>query len=202
MNRSLIFQIGILMIILFIGYFTFLYLNKNSDSKLVQESTSNKIDKSLIKNKILEKSQEASTILELYYKSNDEKGNIYQIKSESGSIDDANENILILTNVTAEILVFNYGTFFIESDKAKYNKLSLDTHFFNNVNLLYFNHIIKSEDLFLKYIDKEIKISNNVKYKNKENFLEADEVDLDLVSKTSKIYMKNKNQKVKAIIRN
>tara|TARA_B100001564_G_scaffold354248_1_gene364515 strand:- start:594 stop:1166 length:573 start_codon:yes stop_codon:yes gene_type:complete len=190
------------MIILFIGYFTFLYLNKNSDSKLVQESTSNKIDKSLIKNKILEKSQEASTILELYYKSNDEKGNIYQIKSESGSIDDANENILILTNVTAEILVFNYGTFFIESDKAKYNKLSLDTHFFNNVNLLYFNHIIKSEDLFLKYIDKEIKISNNVKYKNKENFLEADEVDLDLVSKTSKIYMKNKNQKVKAIIRN
>ena len=202
MNRSLIFQIGILMIILIIGYFTFSYLNKNNDSKLVENSISNEVNEAQLKNNLLEKSQQTNTILELSYKSSDEKGNIYQINSESGSIDDANENILILENVTAKILVFNYGTFFIESDMAKYNKLSLDTHFFDNVNLLYLNHIIKSEDLFLKYIDKEIKISNNVKYKNEENFLEADEVDLDLVTKTSKIYMNDKNQKVKAIIKN
>ena len=203
MNRSLIFQIGILMIILIIGYFTFSYLSQNNDSKLVEKSLlNNKVDETLLKNKLLEKSKEASKILELSYKSSDEKGNIYEINSESGSIDDVNENILILENVTAKILVFNYGTFFIESKKAKYNKLSLDTHFFNNVNLLYLNHIIKSEDLFLKYIDKEIKISNNVKYKNDESFLEADEIDLDLVAKTSKIYMNDKNQKVKAIIKN
>ena len=202
MNRSLIFQIGILMIILIIGYFTFSYLNKNNDSKLVENSISNEVNEAQLKNNLLEKSQQTNTILELSYKSSDEKGNIYQINSESGSIDDANENILILENVTAKILVFNYGSFLIESDKAKYNKLSLDTHFFDNVNLLYLNHIIKSEDLFLKYGDKEIKISNNVKYKHEENFLEADEVDLDLVSKISKIYMNDKNKKIKAIIKN
>ena len=202
MNRSLIFQIGILMIILIIGYFTFLYLSKNNDNKLVEKSIPKKIDETQLKNNLLEKSQETNKILELSYKSSDEKGNTYQINSESGSMDDVNENVLILENVTAKILVFNYGTFFIESDMAKYNKLSLDTHFFDNVNLLYLNHIIKSEDLYLKYIDKEIKISNNVKYKNEENFLEADEVDLDLVTKTSKIYMNDKNQKVKAIIKN
>ncbi len=202
MNRSIVFQIGILMIILIIGFFTFSYLNKNNSSKLVENSTSNEVNEAQLKNKLLEESQQTNTILELSYKSSDEKGNIYQINSETGSIDDANENILILENVTAKILVFNYGTFLIESDKAKYNKLSLDTHFFDNVNLLYLNHIIKSEDLFLKYGDKEVKISNNVKYKNEENFLEADEVDLDLVSKISKIYMNDKNQKVKAIIRN
>ena len=78
----------------------------------------------------------------------------------------------------------------------------LNTHFFNNVNLKYLNHIIKSEDLFLKYMDKEIKILNSVKYKNNENLLEADKVDLDLASKTSKIYMKDKNKKVKAVIKN
>ncbi len=202
MNRSLTFQIGILMIILIIGYFTFSYLNKNNDSKLVENSISNEVNETQLKNNLLEKSQQTNTILELSYKSSDEKGNIYQINSESGSIDDANENILILENVTAKILVFNYGTFLIESDKAKYNKLSLDTHFFDNVNLLYLNHIIKSEDLFLKYGDKEVKISNNVKYRNEENFLEADEVDLDLVSKISKIYMNDKNKKIKAIIKN
>ena len=190
------------MIILIIGYFTFLYLNKNNDNKLVEKSISNKVDETRLKNNLLEKSQETSKILELSYKSSDEKGNTYQINSETGSMDDVNENVLILENVTAKILVFNYGTFFIESDMAKYNKLSLDTHFFDNVNLLYLNHIIKSEDLFLKYIDKEIKVSNNVKYKNKENFLEADEVYLDLVTKTSKIYMNDKDRKVKAIIKN
>ncbi len=202
MNRSLIFQIGILMIILIIGYFTFLYLSRNNDNKLVEKSIPKKVDETHLKNNLLEKSQETNKILELSYKSSDEKGNTYQINSESGSMDDVNENVLILENVTAKILVFNYGTFFIESDMAKYNKLSLDTHFFDNVNLLYLNHIIKSEDLYLKYIDKEIKISNNVKYENEENFLEADEVDLDLVTKTSKIYMNDKNQKVKAIIKN
>ena len=202
MNRSLIFQIGILTIILIIGYFTFSYLNKNNASKLIENSISNELNVAQLKDKLLEKSQQTNTILELSYKSSDEKGNIYQINSESGSIDDANENILILENVTAKILVFNYGSFLIESDKAKYNKLSLDTHFFDNVNLLYLNHIIKSEDLFLKYGDKEIKISNNVKYKHEENFLEADEVDLDLVSKISKIYMNDKNKKIKAIIKN
>ena len=190
------------MIILIIGYFTFLYLNKNNDNKLVEKSIPKKVDETQLKNNLSEKSQETNKILELSYKSSDEKGNTYKINSESGYMDDVNENVLILENVTAKILVFNYGTFFIESDMAKYNKLSLDTHFFDNVNLLYLNHIIKSEDLYLKYIDKEIKISNNVKYENEENFLEADEVDLDLVTKTSKIYMNDKNQKVKAIIKN
>ena len=80
--------------------------------------------------------------------------------------------------------------------------MTLDTHFFNNVNLNYLNHVVESEDLFLKYMDKEIKILNSVKYKNNENLLEADKVDLDLASKTSKIYMKDKNKKVKAIIKN
>ena len=190
------------MVILIIGYFTFLYLNKDNGRKLVEKSILNEVDEARLKKNVLERSQDTNTILEISYKSSDEKGNIYQINSDSGFVDDTNENVLILENVTAEILVYNYGTFFIESDKAKYNKLSLDTHFFDNVNLLYLNHAIKSQDLFLKYGDKEIKISNNVKYTNEENFLEADEVNLDLISKTSKIYMNNKNQKVKAIIKN
>ena len=79
--------------------------------------------------------------------------------------------------------------------------MTLDTHFFNNVNLNYFNHVVESEDL-LKYMDKEINILNSVKYKNNENLLEADKVDLDLASKTSKIYMMDKNKKVKAVIKN
>ena len=202
MNKSLIFQIGILTIILIIGYLTFYYLSENNKEKFIKETISKEENEINFNSNLIEKPQETNKILDLAYKSSDEKGNIYEINSVSGSIDDSDGNILTLEDVTAKILVFNYGTFLIESDTAKYNKLTLDTHFFNNVNLLYLDHVIKSEDLFLKYINKEVKISNNVKYNNNKNYLEADEVYLDLVTKTSKIYMKDKSQKVKAIIKN
>ena len=202
MNRSLIVQISILGMILVISYFAFTYINKNSNDDLIGNSIQKKENQIISKVKVDNDDTETNKIIDLSYKSNDEKGNIYQINSTSGSISGADENILILENVNAEISIFNYGTFFIKSDKAKYNRLTLDTHFFNNVNLNYFNHVVESEDLFLKYMDKEIKILNSVKYKNNENLLEADKVDLDLASKTSKIYMKDKNKKVKAVIKN
>ena len=110
----------------------------------------------------------------------------------------------IITIGILSILTYktDYGIFLVESNNATYNKLTLDTHFSGDVNLHYLDHIIKSEDLFLKYLNKEVKISNNVKYNSNNNLLEADEIYLDLVSRTSKIYMKDKTQKVKAIIKN
>ena len=202
MSRSLVIQIGIFGLILLISYFVFLYLNRDPVNFSFKSYPEKKNEQFKNIGELQENEIGTNKILDLSYKSRDEKGNIYEINSISGSISDDDENVLILENVSAEILIFNYGTFFINSNEAKYNKLNLNTHFFNNVNLKYLNHIIKSEDLFLKYMDKEIKILNNVKYNNNENLLEADKIDLDLVSKKSKIYMNSKNQKVKAVIKN
>ena len=201
MSRSLLIQIGILTLIVFIGYLTFLYLNKNEFSKSVDSTELKKIQETQI-NEQIANSQISNQILDIAYKSSDDRGNIYEINSVSGKIEDKNENVLILEDVKAKIIIKNYSTFSIKSGKAKYNKLNLNTHFFSNVNLYYLNHSIKSEDLFLKYIDKEIKISNNVVYKNQNNRLEADEIDLDMITKTSKIYMKDEKNKVKAFIKN
>jgi len=201
MRRSLFIQIGILTLIVFIGYLTFLYLNKNEFSKSVDSSELETI-KETQTNEQIANSQISNQILDIAYKSSDDRGNIYEINSVSGKIEDKNENVLILEDVTAKIIIKNYSTFLIKSGKAKYNKLNLNTHFFSNVNLYYLNHSIKSEDLFLKYIDKEIKISNNVVYKNQNNRLKADEIDLDMITKTSKIYMKDEKNKVKAFIKN
>lgn len=201
MRRSLFIQIGILTLIVFIGYLTFLYLNKNEFSKSVDSKELETIKETQI-NEQIANSQITNQILDIAYKSSDDRGNIYEINSVSGKIEDKNENVLILEDVTAKIIIKNYSTFLIKSGKAKYNKLNLNTHFFSNVNLYYLNHSIKSEDLFLKYIDKEIKISNNVVYKNQNNRLKADEIDLDMITKTSKIYMKDEKNKVKAFIKN
>ena len=201
MSRSVIIQIGILILIVLISYLTFLYLNKNEISKSVDSTELKTIKKTQI-NEHIANSQISNKILDLAYKSSDDRGNIYEINSVYGSIEDKNENVLLLEDVTAKIVIKNYGTFLIESGKAKYNKVNLNTHFFSNVNLYYLNHSIKSEDLFLKYIDKKIKISNNVVYINQNNQLKADEIDLDMVTKTSKIYMNDEKDKVKAFIKN
>ena len=98
--------------------------------------------------------------------------------------------------------ILNKGIILINSKNAKYNKLSLNTHFYEDVSLIYEDHNIKSDDLFLKYTDKEVVISNNVSYKHKSNNLMADVINMDLISKISKIYMTEKGEKVKAVIKN
>ena len=51
--------------------------------------------------------------------------------------------------------------------------------------------------LFMNYVDKNINIKNNVVYKGYNNKLYADMVEIDLVTKFSKIYMLDKEKKVK-----
>ena len=76
-------------------------------------------------------------------------------------------------------------------------KLTLDTYFYDNVRLKYDGHSIDSDELFMNYIDKNINIKNNVHYKGYNNKLYADIVEIDLVTKFSKIYMLDKQKKLK-----
>ena len=117
--------------------FTFSYLNREDYENLNMDQQSNQIK---LNENVNEINNDTNKILDLSYKSSDEKGNIYEIDSISGTIDEKNKNILFLDTVTAKISIFNYGTFLISSNNARYDKLSLDTHFFGAVNLLYLDH--------------------------------------------------------------
>ena len=201
MTRSHFIQFGIIVLIILLIYFTYSYINKSrKDSNIVEKTELNKfVEKKIIKN---EETLDKNVISELTYKSLDDNGNIYEINSDSGSIQENDKSTLLLKNVEAKILVYGHGNVYIFSDNALYNKVSLDTHFYENVNLIYQDHDIKSDDLFLKYSDKKVKISNNVYYESENSKLIADEVTMNLLNKISKIYMTNKNKKVKAIINN
>ena len=129
MSRSLLIQIGILTLIVIISYLLFRILIKNEISKSVDSTELKTIKKTQINGQIA-KSQTSNKILDLAYKSSDDKGNIYEINSVSGSIEDKNENVLLLEDVTAKIIIKNYGTFLIESGKAKYNKVNIKYTFF------------------------------------------------------------------------
>ena len=201
MTRSHFIQFSIMVLIILLIYFTYNYINKSGrDLNIVEKTESNKlVEKKISKN---EETLDKNVISELTYKSLDDSGNVYEINSDSGTIQENDKSTLLLKNVKANILVYGYGTVYIFSDNALYNKVSLDTHFYENVNLIYQDHDIKSDDLFLEYSDKKVKISNNVYYESENSKLIADEVTMNLLNKVSKIYMTNKNKKVKAIINN
>ena len=54
-----------------------------------------------------------------------------------------------------------------------------------------------SDKIFLNYLDKKVKITENVIYTGNKNKLSADVVDIDLITKISKIYMVEDKKKVK-----
>ena len=182
-SKSLI-QSGIVLlisIILLVNYLIF--FNKNEDSVKINEA---EIDNN-VENKILE----------LKYNALDADGNSYIIESNAGKVSDKEKNVLILEQVTGIIKIQNSGDIIILSDFANYNKTTLDTYFYDNVRLKYDGHSIDSDELFMNYIDKNINIRNNVRYKGLNNKLYADIVEIDLVTKFSKIYMLDKQKKVK-----
>ena len=198
MVKSQIIQIGIIITIFIVIFSTYKYLSKTkNNSNIIKKSETNILTAEKNDEKF-----EKNIISELSYKSLDDNGNLYEINSASGTIQGEDENSLLLQTVEAKIVIINYGTVYILSDNALYNKVSLDTHFYKNVNLKYHYHDIKSDDLFLRYSEKKVKISNNVHYKNQDSELMADEIKMNLLTKVSKIYMTNKKKKVKAIINN
>ena len=194
MNKPLLIQTGILsliIIIIFFSYRFFLYEEKKKEENLL-----NKIDENIIKKK------DTNIIQDLNYNSTDENGNIYKIFSETGIIDKEDINILYLKKVRAIIKIKNSGVVNLYSDFAKYNKSNLDTHFYENVELKFKNHNLTSSNVYLNYIKKKIKISDNINYYDKDNKMTADVIEYDLLTKTSKIYMLDQNNKIKGLVKN
>ena len=182
-SKSLI-QSGIVLIISLIFLVTYLlFFNKNEDLVKIKEAEiDNKVD---------------NKILDLKYNAIDEDGNSYVIESAAGKVSEKEKNLLILEKVTGVIKIKNSEDIIILSDFANYNKTTLDTYFYDNVRLTYDGHSIDSNELFMNYIDKNINIKDNVRYKGLNNKLYADIVEIDLVTKFSKIYMLDKQKKVK-----
>ena len=182
-SKSLI-QSGIFLVILVILLVIYsIFFNKNEDLVKINEAEiDNKVD---------------NKILDLKYNAIDEDGNSYVIESAAGKVSEKEKNLLILEKVTGVIKIKNSEDIIILSDFANYNKTTLDTYFYDNVRLTYDGHSIDSNELFMNYIDKNINIKDNVRYKGLNNKLYADIVEIDLVTKFSKIYMLDKQKKVK-----
>ena len=196
MSKSTLYQtliLAFIMLIIIFTYYSFFY--KKNNQSFTELDNQNLKDQKL-------NNETSSKIDDIYYISKDEKGNSYEITAMTGELDTQNLNIIKLKNVKAIVLIKNSGTINISSKNALYNRDNLNTYFYEDVNLNFNDHIMTSEIVDMNYIEKNIKISENVSYKNSKNFLKTDIIEIDMLTRISKIYMKNKTDKIKGLIIN
>ena len=139
-----------------------------------------------------------SNIIEnVSYTSKDTQGNEYIINASKGEIDYSNSNILYLTNVYAIIKLKNSEKITISSKYGKYNSDNYDTIFSKNVIIKYLDNKITGEYLDFSLERNLMIISKKVTYNNSNNTLKADVIEMNLKTKDTKIFMYEKEKKVK-----
>ena len=191
MTKKIAFQLSLFLILLFViffFYYEYFFLKKEKENLNITN-----------KNQNIETIQSENNLIgKLEYLSIDKNGNRYLITSEFGEISNVDNNIMLMTNVMARIDLFKKDTIYLSSNSAKYNTLNFDTNFYKNVTLKYIGHDISSENLDLFFKKNFVWIYNNVIYKDSTNKLIADKIEIDLITKDSKIFMLD-NKKLKII---
>lgn len=138
----------------------------------------------------------SNVIKNVNYSSKDRNGNEYIIIAEEGEIDLRNKDIIYLKNIKSLIKLFNSGKITINSKFGKYNVLSYDTIFNENVYITYKDIEIYGDYLEFSIQNNLMRISKNVILVNPSNILKADGIDMDIQTKDIKIYMNEENKKV------
>ena len=123
--------------------------------------------------------------------------NSYTITAEFAEINQANPDLMVLINVKGKFFMKNSDIIEITSKKANYNSVNYNTNFYQDVLVIFEGHQINSDNLDL-FFDKNLgTIYNNKVYKNTNTTLIADKIDIDLITKDSKIYMIDETKKIK-----
>ena len=191
MKKKIFLQLFLFLIILITIIFFFkTYFVNNSENNLPTSNLNQNIDIKKIENNLIEN---------IEYISNDENGNEYIIKAKFGSLNIKQPELILLKKVTATINLNNSEPIKIYSEYANYNNITYNTNFYQNVLVTLEEQRITSDKLDLDYEKSSALISNNVIYKNLNTRIDADMVKIDLITKNSKIFMKDKSKKVKII---
>ena len=178
MKKSLIVQLILFFFIIIISLIVYLNYFKENDKDSKNIIHNNKIDKNLDDN----------IIENIVYESSDNKNRTYIIKAETGIIDESDSEMISMKNVNAKIILKNGNIIYISSLEASYNILSYETLFKRNVELNFLEHKVTSDNLDLLFDDNILTAYNNLLYKNSNLSINADKIEIDMITKNSKIF--------------
>ena len=167
-----------LIILIFFG----VYLNY---FKKVNEIDNLKVEK--------ENFNKENSLINITYESIDATGKKYIINADSGKFDEQKPDLIFMTDVNAKIILLDGSIIYINSLNAEYNTVNYDTKFQNNIKLNFLEHNIFCNNLNIFFKDNLLEAYNDLTYKNLEIIMLADKIEIDLLTKNSKIF--NFNEK-------
>jgi hypothetical protein len=182
MNNKTLVQVFLILLALSLSVFFYFNYFYKKDFKKTQIQESKIVSGS-------EGSIEGTTIKELLYENYDNEGNKFVIKSETGVLSKINEDEIFMVNVTAKISLVNGNNINLKSKNASYNPTNSNTNFFDDVSLMYLDHKVNSDNIDVIFTESKIQAYNNLIYRNSDINLRADKVELDLLTKNTKIFM-------------
>ena len=190
MKKKKFIKVILILSLIIITWFVYSkYFKKDESLSSNQANPTTEIEEEVIYN--------SNIIKDINYTSRDLKGNEYILVAKKGEIDLDNSDIIFLTDVTAYIkLVKNSELIVITSNYGKYNTINYDTIFSKNVKIDYVDNIITGDYLDFSMMKNLLIVSRNVVYKNLENTMKADVIELDTMTKDTKIFMYNSNEQV------
>ena len=184
MNKKLSWQISLISLTIIFSYFFYnkIFFEKNVD---------------ILENKENLVSNEKNLIEGIQYFSKDLKGNTYLIEAENGIMDQSNQDIIYLKDVKAKIKFDEKKIIIISSEKAIYNISNFDTEFLENVKLKYDEKKLSCDKISAKFSKNYAILSGNLVYKSIITKLYADQMEVDLITRTTKTSMFDKNNRIK-----
>ena len=212
MNKKITIQLILLVVLIILSI---IFYNKYFFDQKLENKEITKIEVEEKKKQKDDKKTDNSNIIEnLKYTSKDLLGNTYIVEAVSAKFFDKQEknemleedalsgqvvgieNKIRLSDVRAKIIQKNNNIIYIKSKIADYDKVSNNTIFRDDANILYEEQKIDANLIKLDFLNNFIEILENVHYINENTSVFADKVEIDLVTKRLKISMKEKNDKV------
>ena len=188
MNKKTGLQVlMVLVIFIILLWFYLKYFTKNfEDAK-----------ETLVIEKIDENQNTTSTYInDINYVSTDAKGNKYQITAKQAEIKIENSDVMFLKDVVAFIFIKDSDKIKITSSFSKYNTKNYDTIFLENVIVTYSGHKITGEHLDFSFLNNLGTFTTNVMYVGEKTNLFADKIEINLITKDTKIFMIDSKKRV------
>ena len=188
MNKKTLAQVFIMFLIILISIsFYIKYFNENSEI-LEENLTTENVD--------VNQNDTSTYINNIDYTSSDAQQNKYQVTAKLAEIKMEKPDLMFLTDVSAYIIIKDSETIKITSDFGKYNSINYDTIFSKNVIVDYPGHKITGEILDLSFLNNLGVISTNVIYTGDKTNMFADKVEINIITKDTKIFMNDRTKKV------
>ena len=177
-TQIILTSIGLILLLITYFYYPYMQKVKFTDNQVVQKDGSNTPD-----------IDEGTSFENVKYEGLYQINNTFSVMSEKAHILNKEPDIVWMTNMHVILYLDRNRIVNIRSRKGRYNKLTYDCFFEDDVRATDEETKIFSDNLDLLATEDSVKIYNNVIVNYPEASLRADKIDYDFVTKYFKVSM-------------